>query len=239
MTTGDTINRETTTDAVLEAVDVHRRFTGKGEDIVVLDGAQLSVARGEVIGIVGASGVGKSTLLHILGSLDRPDSGTVRVGGRDIHGLRGKALDSLRNETLGFVFQFHFLLPEFTALENVMMPRLVAGIAHEEAAVAAASWLDRVGLSQRATHKPGELSGGEQQRVALARALVNDPKVVLADEPTGNVDDRTGEEVHSLIRSLASEEQQTFVVVTHKRNFSRHADRVVELAGGLLNAINE
>jgi len=238
MTADDTINTVETSGAVLQATDIHRRFTGKDEDIVVLDGARLSVRRGEVVGIVGASGVGKSTLLHILGSLDRPDSGTVLVGGLDIHGMRGRALDRLRNETLGFVFQFHFLLPEFTALENVMMPRLMAGVEHREAAAAAAAWLDRVGLAQRSSHRPGELSGGEQQRVALARALVNEPAVVLADEPTGNVDDRTGEEMHSLIRALASEEKQTFVVVTHKRDFSRHADRVVELSGGVLNAVN-
>jgi len=222
---------------VLEASDIHRRFTGKGDDIVVLAGASLSVTRGEVVGIVGASGVGKSTLLYILGSLDRPDSGTVRVGENDIHALRGRALDTLRNETLGFVFQFHFLLPEFTALENVMMPRLVAGSAHGEAMKVAASWLERVGLAERLAHRPGELSGGEQQRVALARALVNDPEVVLADEPTGNVDDHTGEEMHALIRSLADKDQQTFVVVTHKRDFSRHADRVVELAGGVLRRV--
>lgn len=215
-------------DIVLSARGVARRFTGTGRDIVVLDGVDLEVRRGEVVCIVGASGVGKSTLLHILGSLDRPDAGTVTVGGADIHALRGRELDRMRNKVFGFVFQFHFLLPDFTALENVMMPALVAG--NPDAENAARAWLEKVNLGERLEHRPGELSGGEQQRVAVARALMNDPEVVFADEPTGNLDDQTGEGIHGLIRTLADKENKSFVVVTHKRDFTRHADRVLVLS---------
>jgi len=220
--------------AVLRAEGIRRHFEGPGGEIVVLEGVDLSVARAEVVGIVGASGVGKSTLLHILGSLDRPDVGTVVVDGVDVHALAGAELDRLRNRTLGFVFQFHFLLPEFSALENVMMPLLVSGRPVPEAEAVAAGWLDKVGIGGRAGHRPSELSGGEQQRVAVARALVNDPEVVLADEPTGNLDFDTGEEIHRLIRQLADEEGKSFVVVTHKRTFGEHADRVLLLADGRL-----
>ena len=218
-----------TSDVVLEAVGLRRTFTTDETRIDVLSDTELTVHRGEVIGIVGASGVGKSTLLHILGSLDRPDAGRVRIGGVDIHSLSGKALDQMRSRVLGFVFQFHFLLPEFTALENVMMPRLIAGEDHTKAAEKASYWLDKVGLTDRASHRPAELSGGEQQRVAVARSLVNDPAVIMADEPTGNLDEPTGETIHELIRSLADNENKTFVVVTHKRNFEKYADRVLEL----------
>jgi len=223
-------------DIVLQAEGISKTFRSTGSDIEVLRDVDLTVHKAEVVCIVGASGVGKSTLLHILGSLDRPDSGEVRVGGRAIHELKGKELDRLRNKVIGFVFQFHFLLPEFTALENVMVPRLIEG---EGAAAAeiARYWLERVGLSDRMTHKPSELSGGEQQRVAVARALAGKPEVVLADEPTGNLDDATGEEVHELIRSLSREDHRTFVVVTHKRDFARYADRVVQLADKRLSQL--
>jgi lipoprotein-releasing system ATP-binding protein len=224
-------------DVVLQAMGLGRRFPGAEGEIEVLRDASLSVRRGEVVGIVGASGVGKSTLLHILGSLDRPDEGTVTVEGEDVHSMTGARLDRLRNQVLGFVFQFHFLLPEFTAVENIMMPLLVAGTPHGEAAGRASRWLEKVGLSDRALHRPSELSGGEQQRVAVARALVNAPAVVLADEPTGNLDDATGEEIHGLIRALADEEGKTFVVVTHKRSFALHADRVLLLAAGRLTPL--
>jgi len=219
---------------VLEATGLERTFRGTGTDIAVLRGVDLTVRRAEVVGIVGASGVGKSTLLHILGTLDPPDAGRVVIGGEDVRQLAAARLDRLRNEGLGFVFQFHFLLPEFSALENVMMPLLVRRRPRAEAAAKARALLERVGLGERTAHKPGELSGGEQQRVAVARALVGDPAVVLADEPTGNLDDDTGEEVHALIRSLADSERRTFVVVTHKRAFARHADRVLVLADGML-----
>ena len=224
-------------DIVLQAVGISKTFRSTGSDIEVLRDVDVTVHRAEVLCIVGASGVGKSTLLHILGSLDRPDSGEVRVRGRAIHDLKGRELDRLRNKVIGFVFQFHFLLPEFTALENVMVPRLIEGESGTAAAEIARYWLERVGLADRMTHKPAELSGGEQQRVAVARALAGLPEVVLADEPTGNLDDATGAEIHELIRSLAREEHRTFVVVTHKSEFARYADRVLELAGKRLSQL--
>ena len=222
---------------VLEADGVGRVYRGTGVEIEVLRDVDVSVAEGQVVCITGASGVGKSTLLHVLGSLDRPDSGTVKIHGQNIHALEGPALDQLRCRTIGFVFQFHFLLPEFTALENVMMPQLVAKKSNGDAERAAARWLERVGLGERLRHRPGELSGGEQQRVAIARALVNDPVVVFADEPTGNLDDETGESIHRLLRDLASTERRTFVVVTHKRQFGAHADRMLVLADKRLNEV--
>jgi lipoprotein-releasing system ATP-binding protein len=222
---------------VLEVRGISKTFRGTGTDIEVLRDVDLNVERAEVVGIVGASGVGKSTLMHILGSLDRPDSGEVLIGGLNIHGLKGRELNRLRNRVIGFVFQFHFLLPEFTALENVMMPRLIEGDMTGRAADRAHFWLDKVGLADRVTHKPSELSGGEQQRVAVARALVADPQVVLADEPTGNLDDVTGEEIHGLIRSLSRDEGRTFVVVTHKRGFASYADRVLELSDRRLTTL--
>ena len=220
---------------VLEASGVGRVYRGTGTEIEVLRDVDLSVTEGQVVCIIGASGVGKSTLLHILGSLDRPDSGTVTIHGQSVHALEGRALDLLRSRTIGFVFQFHFLLPDFTALENVMMPQLVARKSVGEASKAATRWLERVGLGQRLSHRPGELSGGEQQRVAIARALVNEPAVVFADEPTGNLDDETGEEIHRLLRELATTEDRTFVVVTHKRRFGAIADRMLVLADKRLN----
>ncbi len=207
-----------------------RVYRGTGTDIEVLKGVDVSVAEGQVVCITGASGVGKSTLLHILGSLDRPDNGTVTIQGQDVHALEGRALDQLRSRTIGFVFQFHFLLPEFTALENVMMPQLIVQRMPGEATKAATRCLERVGLGARLSHRPGELSGGEQQRVAIARALVNDAVVVFADEPTGNLDDETGESIHRLLRDLATSERRTFVVVTHKRRFGAFADRMLVLA---------
>lgn len=225
-------------DTVLQATGISKTFRTTGTDIEVLRDVVLAVRKSEVVGIVGASGVGKSTLLHILGSLDRPDSGEVRIGGLSIHNLKGKALDRLRNSVIGFVFQFHFLLPEFSALENVMVPRLIDGDDRGHAAERARYWLGKVGLAGRLSHKPGELSGGEQQRVAVARALASDPEVILADEPTGNLDDATGEEIHELIRGLSRDEGRTFVVVTHKRGFARYADRVLLLEEGVLKALD-
>jgi lipoprotein-releasing system ATP-binding protein len=223
--------------AILAARGVGRTFRAAGATIEVLRDVSIEVAEGQVVCIVGASGVGKSTLLHILGSLDRPDGGQVWIRGEDVHALSGRALDRLRNETIGFVFQFHFLLPEFSALENVMMPALVARRPGSEAAASARRWLARVGLEDRLFHRPGELSGGEQQRVAIARALVNGPAVVFADEPTGNLDDATGEDIHRLIRELADAERKTFVVVTHKRQFGAHSDRTLVLADRTLSEV--
>lgn len=224
-------------DIVLQASGISKTFRGTGVDIEVLHNVDLTVRKAEVLCIVGASGVGKSTLLHILGSLDDPDVGEIRIGGRLIQGLRGKELDRLRNKVIGFIFQFHFLLPEFTALENVMIPRLIDGEGTGPAADRAKYWLKKVGLGERLTHKPSEMSGGEQQRVAVARALAGEPEVVLADEPTGNLDDATGEEVHALIRTLANDEAKSFIVVTHKRSFAAYADRVLLLSDRRLSLL--
>ena len=223
------------TDTVLEAVGLDKSFEGTKGTITVLSGLDLAVSRGEVVAIVGASGVGKSTLLQILGSLDRPDAGTVKVRGRAVDSLNARELNSLRNRTLGFVFQFHFLLPEFTAIENVMMPGLIGRRGWGVSTERAEALLVRVGLKDRLHHKPGELSGGEQQRVAVARALSNDPEVVLADEPTGNLDSKSSDGMHELIKGLSTEEGKTFVVVTHKKEFSQFADRVLVLRDGTLH----
>ncbi|MEJ2721204.1 MAG: ABC transporter ATP-binding protein [bacterium] len=221
---------------VLEAEGLFKSFAGTKGTIEVLKGLDLSVARGEVLSIIGASGVGKSTLLQILGSLDRPDAGRVEINGRPVDSLSGRELNELRNKFIGFVFQFHFLLPEFTALENVMMPGLIGGGSWGDSHDRASSLLRRVGLEERFYHKPSELSGGEQQRVAVARALTNAPEVILADEPTGNLDDVSSEGLHTLIRELSRQESKTFVVVTHKSDFARFADRTLILENGTLHA---
>jgi len=192
----------------------------------------MAVVAGEIISIVGASGVGKSTLLHLMGALDRPTDGTVLYEGQDIFQLTDRELARFRNRELGFVFQFHHLLPEFSAIENVMMPALIAGRSKEEARQTAADILKNVGLTGRERHRPGELSGGEQQRVAVARALVNDPKVVLADEPTGNLDRKTSEEVHDLLWKLNERMNQTFIIATHNEGLAQRSDRVIRLADG-------
>jgi lipoprotein-releasing system ATP-binding protein len=221
---------------VLEAVGLTKSFEGTKGTIEVLRGLDLGVRRGEILSIIGASGVGKSTLLQILGSLDKPDSGSMMINGRATDSLSQTELNRLRNRVIGFVFQFHFLLPEFTALENVMMPNLIGRSSWKDAQRRAAGLLERVGLSERVFHKPSELSGGEQQRVAVARALANDPEVILADEPTGNLDDASSEELHRLVAELSHREGKTFVVVTHKKDFSRFADRVLVLQDGRLHA---
>jgi len=227
------MSRET----VLEARNITKTFWGTGRTIEVLKGIDLTVGEGEVIMILGASGAGKSTLLHILGTLDIPDSGTVIVRGSDLNTIHGRELDRIRNRTIGFMFQFHFLLPEFTALENVMMPRLIGGDVSDQARQDAEKWLVRVGLGERLSHKPPELSGGEQQRVAVARALINDPDVILADEPTGNLDDDTSESIHSLIHELSETDGKTFVVVTHKKEFDAFSNRALILEDGLLRSL--
>ncbi len=219
---------------VLEAIGVAKSFEGTEGTIEVLKGLDLGVRRGEVISVVGASGVGKSTLLQILGSLDNPDSGTIKIHGRAVDTLSARELNELRNRVIGFVFQFHFLLPEFNALENVMMPGLIGGKSPGEMRDRAEDLLARVGLTERLFHKPSELSGGEQQRVAVARALANNPGVILADEPTGNLDDASSDALHELMAELSSQEGKTLVVVTHKKEFSRFADRVLVLEGGAL-----
>jgi lipoprotein-releasing system ATP-binding protein len=191
-----------------------------------------------MLAIVGASGVGKSTLLHILGGLERPTSGSVRFDGQDLYALPPDGIARFRNERVGFVFQFHHLLPEFTALENVMMPALVRKMDRGEAEKLASSHLADVGLGERLHHRPGELSGGEQQRVAVARALVLGPSVVLADEPTGNLDAHTGEAVHDLLKSLNRQRGTTFIIVTHNDKLALRADRIFRMADGLLTLQN-
>ncbi len=198
----------------------------------VLKNIDLSVSSGEIVSIVGASGAGKSTLLHILGTLDTPDTGTLQIAGQMVQGLSSKELAKVRNLKLGFVFQFHNLLPEFTALENVMLPAQIADKPEKEAASKAKELLDILGLSHRNNHLATQLSGGEQQRVAIARALVNSPAIVLADEPSGNLDSKNTEELNRLIVELRNRLNQTFVIVTHNLNFARMADRQLEMADG-------
>ena len=200
----------------------------------VLRGIDLDISRGEMLSVVGASGVGKSTLLHILGGLDRPTSGSVGYEGRDIYGLDEAALARFRNTRVGFVFQFHHLLPEFTAFENVLMPAMINGADRAAAGKRALALLDEVGLSGRVAHRPGELSGGEQQRVAIARALMVEPAIVLADEPTGNLDTQTAESVHELMRSLNREKGLTLVVVTHNEKLASRSDRIIRMVDGLI-----
>ncbi|MDA0710852.1 MAG: ABC transporter ATP-binding protein [bacterium] len=204
---------------------------GDGQ-IDVLRGIDFEVEKGEIIAVMGPSGVGKSTLLHILGGLDNPSSGRVYVDGVDVFGLSDADRAHFRNRHVGFVFQFHHLLSDFTALENVMMPLLISGMSHTDARQPAAVLLGSVGLSHRVDHLPAELSGGEAQRVAVARALVANPKVVLADEPSGNLDAGRSSELHALIWELARSRGQTFVIATHDAELAKRADRVVRMADG-------
>jgi lipoprotein-releasing system ATP-binding protein len=220
---------------VIEAHDLAKSYRGgDGELIHVLDGVDLAVRRGEMVAIVGASGAGKSTLLHVLGALDRPTRGSVLLDGEPLHGRADEELATIRNRKIGFVFQFHHLLREFSALENVMMPLRIAGIDLRRARSRAEELLARVGLSGRMTHRPGELSGGEQQRTAVARALAIDPTVLLADEPSGNLDHANSERLHDLFSQLASDLEISMVVVTHNRSLASRADRALLLEDGRL-----
>ena len=200
----------------------------------VLKGIDLEIAKGEIVSIVGPSGAGKTTLLQIIGTLDRPDGGSLTVNGTDVTTLSRKQLSDFRNRHIGFVFQFHQLLPEFTALENIMIPAFIAGKGHKEAKSRAEELLQFMNLSDRATHKPAELSGGEKQRVAVARALVNNPAVILADEPTGSLDSQNKQELHQLFFDLRQEFGQTFVIVTHDEELARLTDRKIHLRDGLI-----
>jgi lipoprotein-releasing system ATP-binding protein len=221
--------------AVLEAHDLHKTYVGgDGGTINVLKGVDLTLARREMVAVVGASGAGKSTLLHVLGALDKPTRGYVVVGGEPINGLDEEQLAALRNRSVGFVFQFHHLLREFSALENVMMPLRIAGRPDDVARGRAAELLARVGLSARMHHRPGELSGGEQQRTAVARALAMDPKVILADEPSGNLDLANAEMLHELLVEVVNDLEIGMVVVTHNRGLAARAGRVLLLEGGKL-----
>ena len=201
----------------------------------VLKGVDLRIAKGEVVSIVGASGAGKSTLLHIIGTLDRADSGTLHIDGVEVGALRDQKLSLFRNQKIGFVFQFHHLRPEFTALENVCIPAYIAGTPDKEAQERGLELLGFLGLSQRAHHKPSELSGGEQQRVAVARALMNRPAVVLADEPSGNLDSASAKELHRLFFELRDRFQQTFVIVTHNTELADMADRKLVMVDGAIS----
>jgi lipoprotein-releasing system ATP-binding protein len=217
---------------MIEIKGLTKNFISGDRRVDVLGGIDLSIARGERVAVVGASGAGKTTLMHILGALDRPSSGQVLLEGTDLFSLRGTALDVFRNRTVGFVFQFNQLLPEFTALENVMMPSLIAGRKANEAAEPAEKLLLEVGLGHRLSHKPGELSGGEQQRVAIARALVMSPRLLLADEPTGNLDKRTAEDIYHLLQELHAKHDLTMVVVTHSEILAARLDRIVHMEDG-------
>ena len=203
----------------------------------VLRGISLEVAKGEVVSIVGPSGAGKTTLLQIMGTLDRPDTGTVLIDGTPVQQMKERELAAFRNRHIGFVFQFHQLLPEFTALENVMIPALIAGRGTQEAKKTATEMLGLLGLSERATHKPNELSGGEKQRVAVARALINHPSVVLADEPSGSLDTQHKEELHRLFFDLRDRLGQTFVIVTHDEGLAQLTDRTIRLVDGAIENI--
>lgn len=223
---------------VIEARALGKSYVGgDGGVITVLDGVDLTVDRGEMVAIIGASGAGKSTLLHLLGALDKPTSGEVVIDGRALSGLDDDAVSALRNRTVGFVFQFHHLLREFTALENVMMPLRIAGLDDGPARRRALTLLDRMGLAGRAHHRPAQLSGGEQQRTAVARALAADPSVLLADEPSGNLDHGNSERLHDLFAELTRELEIAMVVVTHNRSLASRADRVLQLEEGKLTRI--
>lgn len=220
----------------VDAREVRKHFVqADGSELRVLEGVDLRVRPGEAVAIIGASGAGKSTLLHLLGALDRPTSGRIRIGGRSLSELDDPGLAELRNRQIGFVFQFHHLLREFTALENVMMPCLVGGMAKEDARARALELLGSVGLGERLDHRPRELSGGEQQRVAVARALANRPVVLLADEPSGNLDGQTSEKLHDLLFGLREERSLSMVLVTHNRELAERTDRILALKNGRLD----
>lgn len=224
-------------DAVLEAKGVFRSFQTGSVILDVLKGVDLEIYQGEIVALIGPSGSGKSTLLHILGALDRPNKGSVNLDSVEVFSLNDKELAHLRNRTVGFVFQFHHLMSEFSALENVMMPKLIAGEGIKDIENKAMELLGEVGLKDRRDHKPGELSGGEQQRVAVARALVNDPKIVIADEPSGNLDRNTAESLHNLILELNRNRNQTFVLATHNLELAQRAHRIFRLKDGQVEQV--
>jgi lipoprotein-releasing system ATP-binding protein len=220
-------------DALIEALHINKSFKTEAGELKVLKDLNFSLASGEMVGIIGASGAGKSTFLHILGALDRPTSGRVLFEGNDIALMDETSLAHFRNTSIGFVFQFHHLLPEFNSLENVMLPGMIAGMPFHSTEEKAKALLEELGLGERMTHRPGELSGGEQQRVAVARALIQGPKIVLTDEPTGNLDTKTGNELFELFIDLNKKREITFVIVTHNKALSDRCHRVLEIADGV------
>lgn len=220
--------------ALIEVQGLEKRFATPGGEITVLRQINLQINVGERVAVVGTSGAGKTTLMHILGGLDKPSGGEVLFAGESIFSLRGAALDAFRNKAVGFVFQFHQLLPEFSALENVMMPLLIGGVRRAEALSKSQALLEEVGLGHRLSHKPGALSGGEQQRVAIARALVREPRLLLADEPTGNLDSGTSNEIMALLNLMHKTRGLTMVIVTHNRTLAASLDRVLRMEDGHL-----
>ncbi|MBI5756339.1 MAG: ABC transporter ATP-binding protein [Nitrospirae bacterium] len=219
-------------DELLIAKDIHKSFHTNGQELHILKGINIAISKGEMIAVMGASGVGKSTLLNILGALDRPTAGEVIFEGSNIFENSDDELACLRNRKIGFVFQFHHLLPEFTALENTIIPAMILKTDRRKAMNTAEGLLTKVGLKDRMRHRPGELSGGEQQRVAIARALMTGPDIILADEPTGNLDTHTGDEVFALLKNINHEYRTTFVVVTHNERLAMHTDRILKMIDG-------
>lgn len=217
---------------IVRVENLDKTFTMGKERLRVLQDINLKVRAGEMVGIIGSSGAGKSTLLHLLGALDRPSSGKIYYSNVELSKLTEEELAKFRNIRIGFVFQFHHLLPEFTALENVIMPALIQRLPYQEALQRGQEILREVGLQERFHHRPGELSGGEQQRVALARALINQPELVLADEPTGNLDSQTSQDIHKLLKRLNQFRKQTFIIVTHNERLTANLDRVIKLQDG-------
>lgn len=216
---------------MISASNIHKRYNS----LEVLKGVSVEVKKGEIVSIVGASGAGKTTLLQILGTLDRPDTGEVSINNTNLKSLNERKLSDFRNKQIGFVFQFHHLLPEFTALENICLPAYIAGKGKSEAETKAKELLSFLGLTDRADHKPSELSGGEQQRVAVARSLINNPAVILADEPSGNLDSATAKELHNLFFTLREKFQQTFIIVTHNEELANMADRKLLMKDGVID----
>ncbi|MDE1192358.1 MAG: ABC transporter ATP-binding protein [Arachidicoccus sp.] len=215
---------------MLKAIDIHKHYN----QLEVLKGVSLEIQKGEIVSIVGSSGAGKTTLLHILGSLDTCDKGEIFLNGTPFHHLRDKKLAHFRNKNIGFIFQFHHLLPEFSALENVCIPGWLAGRKKKEVEAEALRLLQKLGLEERTENKPNQLSGGEQQRVAVARALINKPAIVFADEPTGNLDSKNANELHDLFLQLRKEFQQTFLIVTHNEELAEMSDRILKMKDGLI-----
>lgn len=215
---------------ILEAKSIHKKYGS----LEVLKGVTVGIRQGEIVSMVGPSGAGKSTLLHIMGTLDTPDSGSVTINNKDISGLKEKELASFRNKSIGFIFQFHHLLPEFTAIENICIPAFISGSSKNAAEKRAKELLEMLGLLHRAEHKPSELSGGEQQRVAVARALINNPLLVMADEPSGNLDTNNARALHKLFFELREKLNQTFVIVTHNEELAEMADRKIVMKDGLI-----